>query len=118
MERASFRRNRNAVSLERNRRCVLPKNNAGMNLRLLSIHIHHVHVHFNIGPQYPFFCEPLTLAGQPPTIRVIHETLVKSMEQNGYDVSRPMPGIAIHYLSATGIERNLQWNLKFSDPCL
>lgn len=54
-------------------------------------------------------------AGQPPTIRVVHESLVKSMDDNGYDPNRPLPGICIHYVSPEGIKANVAFNLEFSD---
>jgi hypothetical protein len=48
-------------------------------------------------------------------VKVIHETLHRSVDENGYDIARPQPGIAVHFRSPAKVDDNLEYNMKFTD---
>lgn len=48
-------------------------------------------------------------------VRVIHETIHKSIEENGWDRDRPLPGICIHYKTPGALKLHLAHNIAFTD---
>ena len=63
---------------------------------------------------------PLNRDGAPPNVQHVHQVILRSFLQQGYDRTRPQVGICVEFKSEEGKRRLLEHNRRFSkgDPLL
>jgi len=58
---------------------------------------------------------PRNRGGAPPNLQVLHKRITASFEKHGYDPSRHLPCIVVHYKSEKGRKDLVSFNQKWSE---
>ena len=56
---------------------------------------------------------PLNRMGAPPNVRHIHDVILHSIVQNGWDSQRPCPGICVKVSDPVAVRQLIDYNLNF-----
>jgi len=57
---------------------------------------------------------PQNRDGAPPNVQHVHQGILRSLAQNGFDRSRPAVGICVQLRSPEAKARALEWNRRFT----